>query len=103
MNRVTRTVSLGVIATFALGIMAPMAHADDQKTKNQWRNIAIGAGAVTLYGLTKHNNTLSLLGALGTAYSLKQYEDARHRQSVNSRYRSYYHRNYRYNRNARHR
>jgi hypothetical protein len=88
--------SMGLIATFAVGMIAPMAQASDQSNKNNWRNIAIGAGAATLYGLSQHNNTVSILGALGTAYSLKKYEDARHKQSVDNSYRSYYHRTYRH-------
>ena len=92
MTRSTKAISIGLIATFAAMSVVPAAMANDQKNKNNWRNISIGAGALTLYGLSKHNSTLSLLGGLGTAYSLKQYEDARHRQSVNSSYRRYYHR-----------
>jgi len=90
MIRSTKTISLGLIATFAAMSVAPAAMANDQNNKNNWRNIAIGAGTATIYGATQHNNTVALLGALGTAYSLKKYEDARHEQSVNNS-RRYYH------------
>ena len=53
-----------------------------QKTKNQWRNIAIGSGAATAYGLLSHNNTVSILGAAGTLYSLNRYEHDRKSQSA---------------------
>ena len=55
--------------------------AQRQKTKNQWRNIAIGAGAVALYGLLKKDKMLTLGGAAGTAYSLYRYEQDRKSQS----------------------
>lgn len=55
--------------------------AQRQKTKNEWRNIAIGAGAVALYGLLKKDNMLTLGGAAGTAYSLYRYEQDRKSQS----------------------
>ena len=52
-----------------------------QQTKNQWRNAAIGAGAVGIYGLVKHNTALTAVGAAGTLYSLNRYEHDRHSQS----------------------
>lgn len=52
-----------------------------QKTKNDWRNIAIGSGAATAYGLITHNNTVSAVGAAGTLYSLSRYEHDRKSQS----------------------
>ena len=52
-----------------------------QQSKNNWRNAAIGAGAVGIYGLAKHNTTLSAIGAAGTLYSLNRYEHDRKSQS----------------------
>jgi len=52
-----------------------------QQTKNTWRNVAIGSGAVGLYGLLKGNSTLALLGGAGTLYSLNRYEHDRKSQS----------------------
>lgn len=52
-----------------------------QKTKNDWRNIAIGSGAATLFGLLKHDNTITFAGAAGTLYSLDRYEKDRRSQS----------------------
>ena len=57
------------------------AHAD-QRSKNEWRNATIGSGAVTGYGLLKHNRTLVILGGLGTGYSASRYETDRHHQSL---------------------
>ncbi len=52
-----------------------------QKTKNDWRNIAIGSGAATLFGILKHDNTITFAGAAGTLYSLDRYEKDRRSQS----------------------
>lgn len=61
-----------------------------QQTKNDWRNIAIGSGAVGLYGLLKHDNTLTFLGAAGALYSLSRYEHDRRSQSRLDRARAAY-------------
>jgi len=61
-----------------------------QQTKNQWRNIAIGAGAVGLFGLLKHDNTLTFAGLAGGLYSLSRYEHDRKSQSQTDRARASY-------------
>lgn len=52
-----------------------------QKTKNDWRNAAIGSGALGALGFITHNNTLGILGLAGGAYSLSRYEHDRKSQS----------------------
>lgn len=52
-----------------------------QKTKNEWRNLAIGSGVVALYGLLKHDSTITFAGAAGALYSLHRYEEDRKSQS----------------------
>jgi hypothetical protein len=52
-----------------------------QKTKNDWRNLAIAAGGVGVVGLLKHDPTIALLGAAGGLYSLNRYEQDRKSQS----------------------
>ena len=61
-----------------------------QQTKNEWRNIAIGAGAVGVLGLLKKDNTLMFAGAAGALYSLNRYEQDRRSQSQLERTRSEY-------------
>ncbi len=61
-----------------------------QKTKNQWRNIAIGSGALGLLGLLKHDNTLTFAGAAGAIYSANRYEQDRKSQSKTDRARAAY-------------
>jgi len=88
-----KTTCAGLIAALVLGasILTPVAawaqpsqaeaSHHRQKTKNQWRNLAIGGGAATLYGLLKHDNTVTFAGAAGTLYSLNRYEQDRKSQS----------------------
>ena len=52
-----------------------------QQKKNEWRNLAIGAGAVGLFGLLKGDNTLMFAGTAGALYSLHRYEQDRKSQS----------------------
>ena len=72
---------LGLAATVAASVFAPLAAVADQNSKNQWRNLGIGGAAVAGYGLLHHNNTATLLGVAGAAYSANRYEQDRHHQS----------------------
>ena len=83
MKWTTRWTILGLLATAAVAAFAPASALADsrQDNKNFWRNGAALGGATALYGLLKHNNTATLLGAAGTAYAAKRYEDDRHSQS----------------------
>lgn len=51
-----------------------------QQKKNEWRNLAYGAGAVGLYGLLKGDRNLAILGLGGAAYSANRYEQDRRSQ-----------------------
>lgn len=48
-----------------------------QQTKNEWRNIGVGAAALGLYGLLKGDSSLALAGAAGAAYAGTRYEQDR--------------------------
>jgi hypothetical protein len=61
-----------------------------QSTKNEWRNIAIGAGAVALLGLLQHDNRLVFAGSAGALYSLYRYEQDRKSQNKIDRARAAY-------------
>jgi len=63
-----------------------------QKKKNDWRNAAIGSGAVAGYGLLKGNKTAAILGAAGAAYSANRYEQERKHQDERKRARARYRR-----------
>lgn len=91
---------LGLAATVAASVFAPVAAQADQNSKNQWRNLGIGGAAVAGYGLLHHNSTATLLGAAGAAYSANRYEQDRHHQSqaqaARDRRARYYHRHHSY-------
>jgi hypothetical protein len=57
-----------------------------QQTKNEWRNIAIGSGALGVLGLLNHDSTLTFAGAAGALYSANRYEQDR--KSQNSQYKA---------------
>lgn len=61
-----------------------------QKTKNEWRNLAIAAGALGVLGLLKKDNTLTFAGAAGALYSAYRYEQDRKSQSKIDRARAAY-------------
>jgi len=78
-----------------------------QNKKNEWRNIAIGSGAVGLLGLLQHDNRLVFAGAAGALYSSWRYEQDRKSQSKLERTRAAYfsrdhfvRNGYRYNRHT---
>jgi len=60
------------------------------ETKNEWRNIAIGAGAVGALGLLEHDNTLAVLGGVGALYSLNRYDQDRRSEDRTDRLRAEY-------------
>ncbi|RYG36795.1 hypothetical protein EON81_08670 [bacterium] len=61
-----------------------------QDKKNEWRNIAIGSGAVGVLGLLKKDNTLTFAGLGGALYSLNRYEQDRKSQNTLKRTRANY-------------
>lgn len=61
-----------------------------QSKKNEWRNIAIGSGALGVLGLLKKDNTLFFAGTAGALYSLHRYEQDRKSQSKLNRARASY-------------
>lgn len=77
----TRTVALGTLGVMALGstllISAP-AQAASSKT---WKKAAIVGGAVTGYGLLKHNGRATTLGAVATAGSYYMYKKKKKQES----------------------
>ena len=73
-----------------------------QKKKNEWRNIAIGSGALGLLGLVKHDNTLAFAGAAGALYSANRYEQDRKSQSKTDRARAAYFNKRHFYRNGHH-
>lgn len=84
-----RSIAFGTLAVFSATVlgsfMAPQAAHADSKT---WKKVAIGAGAVTAYGLLKGKGKVATIGGLATAGSYLKYrsdkkkEDQRRRRSA---------------------
>lgn len=89
-NNSIRTTAAALVALFSTSLLPVVAHAQDsrQKTKNDWRNLAIAAGGLTAFGLLKGDKTLSFLGAAGSLYSLDRYEKDRKSQDKTARARA---------------
>jgi len=82
---------LTVLSTLVVALLpGTTVYAQDnrQKTKNDWRNLAIAAGGIGVLGLLKHDSTIALLGAAGGLYSLNRYEQDRKSQSQAGRARA---------------
>jgi hypothetical protein len=60
-----------------------------QQTKNEWRNLAIAAGAVGVLGLLKGDETLMFAGLAGALYSAHRYEQDRKSQNRLNRARAH--------------
>jgi len=97
MDGIRRGTALLGAAAFGLTMVAQSAamadSASQQKNKNLWRNLAIGAGVIAGHGLITHNGTETLLGLGGAAYSANRYEQDRKHQSQANSWRQRYHRN----------
>ncbi len=61
-----------------------------QDTKNEWRNIAAGAGALGVLGALSGDRTLAFAGTAGALYSLNRYEQDRRSQRREERLRAEY-------------
>lgn len=99
--RYTLTTALA-IGAFAFATLAPnlasagafapqsAAYKHREKTKNEWKNIAIGAGVLGVIGLLKDDGTLTFLGTAGALYAAHRYEEDRKSQSKMRRARAAY-------------
>jgi hypothetical protein len=75
-NIVTALATLGIAGAM---VAAPVSSFADgwsshrTQQKDQWKSIGVGAAAVGIFGLLTHNDTLSVLGLGGAAYSGYRY------------------------------
>src|SRR5258708_38709229 len=79
-----RGVAIVAVASFAMAPVSASAqntYKHRQETKNQWRNLAIGSGALGLLGLLNHDSTLAFVGTAGALYSANRYEQDRKSQN----------------------
>jgi hypothetical protein len=61
---------------------------NQQQSKNDWRNLAIGAAGVSAFGMIQHDPTIGFVGAAGALYSLNRYEQDRKSQSTGAKARA---------------
>ncbi len=95
-----RTIAFGTLsvlgatmlgATMLGGTLAAPAHAGS----DTWKKVAIGAGAVTGYGLLKGKGRVATIGGLATAGSyLKYRSDKKKEDKANLRRQKYYQQRY---------
>jgi hypothetical protein len=84
MTRSKLFTSVSMLAVFAGSMLAPIAANADgswnggggqiQAQKNGWRDAALVSAAVGIYGLATHQKSAEVVGAVGTAISLSQYD-----------------------------
>ncbi len=101
----SRTIGVSLLAAAVIGSSALLPAAvgaqswrqHRQNMQNQWRDIAIGSGALGVLGLLKHDNTLTFAGGAGALYSLYRYEQDKNSSNAQARARAaYFHRRYFY-------
>ena len=93
MKTPSKITALALLGTLAASALSPALAdpASQQKNKNQWRNLGILGAAVAGYGLLKHDQNATILGAAGGAYSANRYEqDRRHQSQDNANRQRYY-------------
>jgi len=87
--------SMGALTLAPVSALAQGRHHHDND-KNEWKNIAIGAGAVGLVGALTHDKTLAFAGAAGALYSLDRYNQDRNDSGRNHLRSEYFSRPYFY-------
>ena len=70
-----RVIALATISAMSVSTLGLVGTAN-ASVKGR-RNTTIALGAVTAYGLLKHNNKVAIGGALGTAYAYSRYNKAK--------------------------
>jgi opacity protein-like surface antigen len=79
----SKAVAFAALSSFAIAPVTVNAQSykHRQQKKNEWRNLAYGAGALGALGFLTKNNTLGWAGLAGAGYSAWRYEQDRKAQS----------------------
>ncbi len=95
-----RIVALGTLGAMALTTIGGMGVTSVEASPKGKRNLAIGLGAVTAYGIVKKKKTLAIAGGVGTALAYRSYKksakkeeqrrQAWYKQRYGSNWRTYY-------------
>lgn len=75
MKNANKTVALGTLGVLALTAFGGAIQPAQASAKGK-RNIAIGAAAVTAYGIVKKKRTVAIVGGVGTALAYRSYKKA---------------------------
>ena len=86
------TLSVMTATAFGGATLTPAAHADSKT----WKKVAVGAAAVTAYGLVKKDGKAQTLGAIATAGSYAKYRSDKKKENkkTEARRRAYYQKRY---------
>jgi hypothetical protein len=88
--------TLSILGATTFGITAAPVQADS----STWKKVAIGAGAVTGYGLVKNKGRVATIGGIATAASYLKYRSDKKKEAKEEAKRVKYYQ-YRYGRNWR--
>jgi len=91
-----RWIALGTLGAMTIGSVAVTATPAEAGSKT-WKKVAIGAAAVTGYGLIKHKGRVATVGGVATAGSYYMYRRSKKKEEARRQawYRQRYGRNWR--------
>lgn len=76
-----RTVALSTLGVLTASTFAGAFITPAQADAKTWKKVAIGAGAVTAYGLLKHNGKATTLGGIATVGSYLKYKSDKKKET----------------------
>ncbi len=76
-----RTIALGTLGALSATLLGGSLVAPAQASSSTWKKVAIGAGAVTGYGLIKGKGRVATVGGLVTAGSYLKYRSDKKKES----------------------
>lgn len=97
-TQTNKLVALGTGAALLVGTMGGVGISSAQASTKGRRNTTLALGAVTAYGLLKHNKTMAIAGGVGTALAYSRYRKSKKQDQRRSAWlrRHRYGRSYRY-------
>ena len=85
-----RAIAIGTLGVMTLGSTALLSQ-PAQASSSTWKKVAIGAAAVTGYGLLKHNGRATTMGAIATAGSYYMYKKDEKKEERENRWHNHRH------------
>lgn len=78
-----RAVALGTLSVLAATTFIGVSATPVEAKSKTWKKVAIGAGAVTAYGLIKGNKKVATIGGIATAGSYLKYRHDKKKENRN--------------------